>query len=38
LEPKPLAEANAYLEQFRALWEARLDRLESYLAKLQAGQ
>jgi DNA-binding transcriptional ArsR family regulator len=38
LEPKPLAEANGYLEQFRALWEARLDRLESYLAKLQAGQ
>jgi DNA-binding transcriptional ArsR family regulator len=38
LEPKPLAAANAYLEQFRALWEPRLDRLESYLAKLQAGQ
>ncbi|HZS58980.1 MAG TPA: metalloregulator ArsR/SmtB family transcription factor, partial [Gemmatimonadaceae bacterium] len=32
LESKPLRDANAYLERFRALWEARLDRLESYLA------
>jgi DNA-binding transcriptional ArsR family regulator len=35
LDPERLAEANAYLERFRDLWEARLDRLESYLGKLR---
>ena len=34
----PLGEANAYLEQFRKLWEERLDRLERYLEELQSGQ
>ena len=34
----PLEEANAYLEQFRKLWEERLDRLELYLEELQSGQ
>jgi DNA-binding transcriptional ArsR family regulator len=34
----PLAEANAYLEQFRTLWEERLDRLELYLKELQSGE
>ena len=34
----PLEEANAYLEQFRTLWEGRLDRLELYLKELQSGQ
>lgn len=32
----PLEEANAYLEQFRKLWEERLDRLEPYLEELQS--
>lgn len=36
LEPEPLAEATAYLEKFRDLWEARLDRLESYLSKVRS--
>jgi DNA-binding transcriptional ArsR family regulator len=36
LAPETLLEANAYLERFRDLWEARLDRLEGYLGKLQA--
>jgi len=34
----PLEEANAYLEQFRRLWEERLDRLELYLKELQSGE
>ncbi|MEO7039570.1 MAG: metalloregulator ArsR/SmtB family transcription factor [Gemmatimonadaceae bacterium] len=37
LDSAPLQEANAYLEKFRQLWEERLDRLESYLEKLQSG-
>src|SRR4051794_18919397 len=36
LEAAPLAEADAYLEKFRKLWEDRLDRLELYLKKLQS--
>jgi DNA-binding transcriptional ArsR family regulator len=34
----PLEEADAYLEQFRTLWEDRLDRLQLYLKQLQADQ
>ena len=34
----PLEEANVYLEQFRTLWEDRLDRLQLYLKQLQADQ
>ncbi len=36
LEASPLAEADAYLEKFRKLWEERLDRLELYLRELQS--
>jgi DNA-binding transcriptional ArsR family regulator len=32
LEPKPLAELDAWLEPYRKLWEDRLDRLERHLA------
>jgi hypothetical protein len=35
LNAAPLKAANAYLEQFRAQWEARLDRLQHYLGKVQ---
>jgi DNA-binding transcriptional ArsR family regulator len=35
LMPKPLKEATDWMEQYRALWEARLDRLEDYLMELQ---
>ena len=35
LVPKPLKEATDWMEQYRALWEARLDRLEDYLMELQ---
>ena len=38
LDPAPLAEANAYIEKFRKLWEDRLDRLELYLRELQSRQ
>lgn len=33
----PLGEASAYLEQFRKLWEERLDRRERDLEELQSG-
>jgi DNA-binding transcriptional ArsR family regulator len=38
LDAAPLVEANAYIEQFRELWEARLDRLEVYLKSVQTQQ
>jgi DNA-binding transcriptional ArsR family regulator len=36
LDAAPLQEADAYLEQFRAIWEARLDRLAHYVGTLQS--
>ena len=35
LIPQPLQEANHWVEQYRRLWENRLDRLEDYLMLLQ---
>src|SRR5271154_6583115 len=35
LEPRKLKAADDWLEEFRALWEARFDRLDAYLKKLQ---
>ncbi len=35
LEPEALKHVDEWLEEYRRLWEARLDRLETYLAKLQ---
>ncbi|MFT4172619.1 MAG: metalloregulator ArsR/SmtB family transcription factor [Rhodocyclaceae bacterium] len=35
LEPAPLREVAGWVEQYRVLWEARLDRLEAYLRTLQ---
>jgi DNA-binding transcriptional ArsR family regulator len=35
LDPKPLREVADFVEQYRRLWEARLDRLGDYLAELQ---
>ena len=34
--PQPLMEVAAWAEQYRGLWEQRLDQLDSYLAELQA--
>lgn len=36
LDAAPLAEAAAWLDQFRQLWEERLDRLEAYLVNLDS--
>ena len=35
LAPKPLKDANAWLERYREFWEGSFDRLEDYLADLQ---
>ncbi len=35
LRPEPLAEVDAWLMSYRHLWEARMDRLDDYLQKLQ---
>jgi DNA-binding transcriptional ArsR family regulator len=35
LEAKPLAEASAWLERYRANWEANFERLDSVLEELQ---
>jgi len=36
IEGKPLAEANAWLEEYRRIWEANFQRLDSLLADLKA--
>jgi len=36
LEPEGLKGVDDWLERYRALWEARLDRLDDYLRTLQA--
>jgi DNA-binding transcriptional ArsR family regulator len=35
LEPAPLKEVADWVEEYRALWEERLDRLDEYLRELQ---
>jgi DNA-binding transcriptional ArsR family regulator len=35
LNPEPLKQVDGWLAEYRQLWEARLDRLESYLTLLQ---
>ena len=35
LRPEPLAEVDKWLESYRHLWDARFDRLDDYLYKLQ---
>lgn len=36
LEPKKLAEATGWLEQYRALWEGNFQRLDALLEELKA--
>ena len=36
IEPRALATAERWLAEQRAVWESRLDRLETYLDELQA--
>ena len=36
LKAEPLREADAWIEQYRRMWEERFDRLDEYLKELQA--
>jgi DNA-binding transcriptional ArsR family regulator len=36
LEPAPLKEVAEWADRYRAIWERRLDRLDSYLQELKA--
>src|SRR6185295_17267570 len=36
LEPAPLQDVSKWLDHYRQLWEARLDRLDEYLREVQA--
>jgi DNA-binding transcriptional ArsR family regulator len=38
LAPEPLKEVASWVEQYRALWEERFDRLDDYLKELQRGE
>ncbi|MCE9650036.1 MAG: metalloregulator ArsR/SmtB family transcription factor [Parvibaculum sp.] len=38
IEPEALQEVDRWLEEYRRLWNARLDRLEDYLNELQAAE
>ena len=38
LEPKPLAEANQWLEEYRKIWEGNYQRLDDLLEVLKAQQ
>jgi len=35
IEPRRLQEVDAWLEDYRRMWDERLDRLDDYLQKLQ---
>lgn len=36
LEPEPLKKLDGWLDEYRELWERRLDRLEDYLRQIQS--
>jgi DNA-binding transcriptional ArsR family regulator len=36
LDPAPLEEISAWAEQYRPVWEARLDRMDDYLTQLRS--
>jgi DNA-binding transcriptional ArsR family regulator len=38
LNPEPLEEAERWVNQYRQFWEARLDSLESWLARPKKGE
>jgi DNA-binding transcriptional ArsR family regulator len=37
IEAKPLAEAHAWIERYRDIWEASFERLDALLEELQSG-
>jgi DNA-binding transcriptional ArsR family regulator len=38
LNPAPLAEVSSWTEQYRPIWEARFDRMDSYIHHLQSAE
>jgi DNA-binding transcriptional ArsR family regulator len=38
LDPKPMQEAQAWLDRYRKFWEGNLDQFEKYLDKLQTNK
>lgn len=38
LEAGPLKDVNSWISSYRRFWEASFDRLDDYLAELQAGE
>ena len=38
LDAAPLEEVSTWAEQYRPVWEARFDRMDAYLTRLQDGQ
>ena len=38
LAPEPLKDVATWLEQYRKLWDERLDRLDAYLKEIQKGK
>ena len=38
IEPAALKDVDDWLEEYRRLWDARLDRLDNYLKKLQTNE
>lgn len=36
LQPEPLNEVSTWIERYRAIWQRRFDRLDSYLQELKA--
>lgn len=38
LRPEPLIEVDTWLESYRQLWDARMERLDTYLTELQKNE
>ena len=38
IQAAPLKDVSAWVERYRDLWEERLDRLDDYIQRLQAGE
>lgn len=38
LAPEPLKDVATWLEQYRKLWDERLDRLDAYIKEIQKGK
>jgi DNA-binding transcriptional ArsR family regulator len=38
LEPAPLKDVSAWIDRYREMWEARLDRLDGYLREVQSNR